>query len=48
MIDRGSGINGAAARLVAPGDLVSLIAYVQLDDAHAISHRRGFAGNLQA
>jgi aspartate 1-decarboxylase len=34
--DRGSGvigINGAAARLVAPGDLVILIAYAQLDDA---------------
>lgn len=35
---RGSGIigiNGAAARLVAPGDLVILIAYRQMDDAEA-------------
>ncbi|MET9339427.1 aspartate 1-decarboxylase [Nonomuraea sp. NPDC003804] len=35
---RGSGIigiNGAAARLVAPGDLVIIIAYGQLDDAEA-------------
>ena len=29
------GINGAAARLVHPGDLVILIAYGQLDDAEA-------------
>lgn len=29
------GINGAAARLVHPGDLVILIAYAQLDDAEA-------------
>jgi aspartate 1-decarboxylase len=36
--ERGSGvigINGAAARLVAPGDLVILISYAQLDDAEA-------------
>jgi aspartate 1-decarboxylase len=35
---RGSGIigiNGAAARLVAPGDLVILISYAVLDDAEA-------------
>lgn len=32
------GINGAAAHLVAPGDLVILIAYGQMDDAEA----RGF------
>ncbi len=35
---RGSGvigINGAAARLVAPGDLVILISYVQVSDAEA-------------
>ena len=37
---RGSGvvgINGAAARLVQPGDLVILIAYGQMDDAEARS-----------
>jgi len=36
--ERGSGvigINGAAARLVAPGDVVILIAYAQLEDAEA-------------
>ncbi len=36
--ERGSGvigINGAAARLVAPGDIVILIGYGQLDDAEA-------------
>ena len=33
------GINGAAAHLVHPGDLVILIAYGQMDDAEA----RGFA-----
>ena len=36
--ERGSGvigINGAAARLVAPGDLVILIAYAQMEDAEA-------------
>ncbi len=36
--ERGSGvigINGAAARLVHPGDLVILIAYGQMDDAEA-------------
>lgn len=39
---RGSGvlgINGAAARLVHPGDLVILIAYGQLDEAEARSRR---------
>lgn len=38
--ERGSGvigINGAAARLVHPGDLVILIAYGQLEDAEARS-----------
>jgi aspartate 1-decarboxylase len=36
--ERGSGvigINGAAARLVSPGDLVILISYAQVDDAEA-------------
>lgn len=36
--ERGSGvigINGAAARLVQPGDLIILIAYGQMDDAEA-------------
>ena len=36
--ERGSGvigINGAAARLVHPGDLVILIAYGQMEDAEA-------------
>ena len=36
--ERGSGvigINGAAARLVHPGDLVILISYAQVDDAEA-------------
>jgi aspartate 1-decarboxylase len=40
--DRGSGvigINGAAAHLIHPGDLVILISYVQLDDAVARSWR---------
>ena len=40
--ERGSGvigINGAAARLVHPGDLVILIAYAQLDDAEARTYR---------
>ncbi|WP_445258447.1 aspartate 1-decarboxylase [Nocardioides aurantiacus] len=40
--ERGSGvlgINGAAAHLVHPGDLVILIAYGQLDDAEARTHR---------
>ena len=39
--ERGSGvigINGAAARLVQPGDLVILIAYGQMDDAEARRH----------
>jgi aspartate 1-decarboxylase len=40
--ERGSGvigINGAAARLVAPGDLVILISYAVLDDAEARAYR---------
>jgi len=40
--ERGSGvigINGAAAHLVHPGDLVILIAYGMLDDAAARGHR---------
>ncbi|WP_020664260.1 aspartate 1-decarboxylase [Amycolatopsis benzoatilytica] len=40
--ERGSGvlgINGAAAHLVHPGDLVILIAYGQMDDAEARSYR---------
>ena len=40
--ERGSGdvkINGAAAHLVHPGDLVILIAYGQMDDAEARTHR---------
>jgi aspartate 1-decarboxylase len=39
--ERGSGvigINGAAARLVAPGDIVILIGYGQMDTAEARSH----------
>jgi aspartate 1-decarboxylase len=39
--ERGSGvigINGAAARLVHPGDLVILIAYGQMEDAEARRH----------
>jgi aspartate 1-decarboxylase len=39
--ERGSGvlgINGAAARLVHPGDLVILIAYGLMDDAEARTH----------
>ena len=39
--ERGSGvigINGAAARLVHPGDLVILIAYGVMDDAEARTH----------
>jgi aspartate 1-decarboxylase len=39
---RGSGvigINGAAARLVHPGDLVILIAYGQMDDAEARAYQ---------
>jgi aspartate 1-decarboxylase len=38
---RGSGvigINGAAARLVHPGDLVIVISYASLDDAEARAH----------
>ena len=40
--ERGSGvigINGAAARLVQPGDLVILIAYGQMDDAEARTYK---------
>lgn len=40
--ERGSGvigINGAAARLVHPGDLVILIGYGQLDDAEARTYQ---------
>ena len=33
------GINGAAAHLVEPGDLVILIAYGQMDDAEARTYR---------
>ena len=33
------GINGAAAHLVNPGDLVILISYVQMDDATARAYR---------
>lgn len=33
------GINGAAAHLVNPGDLVILISYAQLDDASARTYR---------
>ncbi|OUZ10650.1 aspartate 1-decarboxylase [Aeromicrobium sp. PE09-221] len=43
--ERGSGvigINGAAARLVHPGDLVILIAYAQMEDAEA----REFSPNV--
>lgn len=39
---RGSGIigiNGAAARLVAPGDLIIIISYAQLTDAEARAHQ---------
>ncbi|QVQ52487.1 aspartate 1-decarboxylase [Spiractinospora alimapuensis] len=39
--ERGSGvigINGAAARLVSPGDLVIIISYVALDDAERAGH----------
>jgi aspartate 1-decarboxylase len=40
--ERGSGvigINGAAARLVQPGDLVILIGYGQMETAEAREHR---------
>jgi aspartate 1-decarboxylase len=40
--ERGSGtiaINGAAAHLVKPGDLVIIASYVQLDEREARSHR---------
>ena len=39
--DRGSktiGINGAAARLVQPNDLVIILAYAQMDEAAARAH----------
>lgn len=38
--ERGSGVigvNGAAARLIQPGDLVIIIGYAQVDDAEAAS-----------
>ncbi len=40
--DRGSktiGINGAAARLVQPDDLVIILAYAQMDEAAALVHK---------
>ena len=40
--ERGSGvisINGAAAHLVHPGDLVIIIAYAQMDDAEARAYK---------
>src|SRR5690606_2599101 len=40
--ERGSGvigINGAAARLVSPGDLVIILSYRTVDDAHARDFR---------
>ncbi|WP_394345545.1 aspartate 1-decarboxylase [Actinorugispora endophytica] len=40
--ERGSGvigINGAAARLVSPGDLVIIISYAQLTEAERAEHR---------
>ena len=40
--ERGSGvigINGAAAHLVSPGDLVIIMAYGQLDEAELAAHR---------
>jgi aspartate 1-decarboxylase len=40
--ERGSGvigINGAAARLVSPGDIVILIGYAQMDTAEARAHQ---------
>jgi aspartate 1-decarboxylase len=40
--ERGSGvigINGAAAHLVHPGDIVIIIAYGQMDNAEAAAHR---------
>lgn len=40
--DRGSGqviINGAAARLVAPGDKVIIVAYAEMDEAEARAHQ---------
>jgi len=33
------GINGAAARLVQPGDLVIVVAYAQMDEAEARAHK---------
>ncbi|GFG49810.1 aspartate 1-decarboxylase [Mycolicibacterium agri] len=33
------GINGAAAHLISPGDLVIIMSFVQLDDADCASHR---------
>lgn len=40
--ERGSGvisINGAAAHLVSPGDLVIIMAYGLMDEAEALAHR---------
>lgn len=40
--ERGSGvigINGAAAHLISPGDLVIIMAYGQLDEAEVIAHQ---------
>ncbi len=40
--ERGSGVvclNGAAARLVQPGDIVIIMSYLQLDEAEAAAHQ---------
>ena len=37
--ERGTGINGAAAHLIHPGDLVILIAYATMDDAEARTYQ---------
>lgn len=40
--ERSSGqviVNGAAARLVNPGDLVIIVAYAEMEEAEALSHR---------
>ena len=47
--ERGSGvlgINGAAARLVHPGDVVILIAYGQMETAEARSSRRVWSSSM--
>ena len=44
--DRGSktiGINGAAARLAQPDDLVIILAYAQMDEAAARAQSRGLS-----